>query len=414
MALSVESPVGGFVLRVMVPLGAGFFLSNFYRSLNAVLSPYLIADLHLSARELGLLTSVYFFTSAIFQAPLGLLMDRYGPRLVQGTLMVLATLGILMFALSSNLWVMIAGRAIMGIGAAGALMTAFQAIVLWSPPPRWPALNGWIMAAGGLGSLVATAPAELVLHVTSWHGLMLIAAAASLATAIAILILTPERAEPGRSTVREQIAGLLSIYRDRLFWRLAPLAMTFTGCNFAFVGLWAGPWLKDVGGYGPDGIAVSLLFVTTLQTSAYVVSGKIAAALARRGVRLTQVIGGMMALSMLLQLPLLLPSTGGAWVVLFAIGAFSGATALAYPVLNGHFPPELSGRVSTALNLFVFVGAFVLQYAVGAIIDLFAPVAPGTYPAIAYEVAFGVMILVEFLSWLRLLVPARQAPAPEA
>ena len=280
---STESIAGSLVLRVMVPLGAGFFLSNFYRSLNAILSPYLIADLHLSARELGLLTSVYFFTSAIFQAPLGLLMDRYGPRLVQGTLMVLATLGILMFALSSNLWVMIAGRAIMGIGAAGALMTAFQAIVLWSPPTRWPALNGWIMAAGGLGSLVATAPAELVLHVMSWHGLMVIAAAASLVTAIAIFVLTPERAEPGRSSVAEQIAGLLSIYRDRLFWRLAPVAMTFTGCNFAFAGLWAGPWLKDVGGYGPDGIAVSLLFLTTLQTIAYVVSGKIAAALARRG-----------------------------------------------------------------------------------------------------------------------------------
>ncbi len=357
MTAATESIAGSLVLRVMVPLGAGFFLSNLFRSLNAVISPYLIADLHLSAQALGLLVSMYFFTSAVFQAPLGLLMDRYGPRRVQGTLMVVATVGILMFGLSSNFAVMLAGRAIMGIGAAGALMTAFQAIVLWSAPLRWPSLNGWIMAAGGMGSLVATVPAALVLHLTSWRGLMLITAVASLAVGATIFALTPERTDaPRPGTVREQVAGLLSIYRDRLFWRLAPFSAAMAGCNFAFAGLWAGPWLKDVGGFGPDGIAVSLLFQTALVTVAYVVSGKVAAALMRRGVRLTRVIGAMMLLSMLMQLPLLLPSTAGRWVVMFAMGAFGGATALAYPVLNGHFPVRLSGRVSTALNLFVFVG----------------------------------------------------------
>src|ERR1700733_8347380 len=163
----------GLVARVLVPLGAAFLLSNFFRSLNAVLSPYLIADLHLTARSLGLITSVYFFTSAVFQAPLGLFMDRYGPRRVQGALMLLATAGVIVFALGRDPIVLILGRAIMGIGAAGALMTCFQAVVLWFPPARWPVLNGWVMAAGGLGGLMASVPAELVLHVTDWHGLML-------------------------------------------------------------------------------------------------------------------------------------------------------------------------------------------------------------------------------------------------
>ena len=77
-------------------------------------------------------------------------------------------------------------------------------------------------------------------------------------------------------------------------------------------------------------------------------------------------------------------------------------------MLNGHFGPALSGRVSTAMNLFVFVGAFFVQYAVGAVIDLFPQVAPGTYPAIAYQTAFGAMLALELLSWLWFLLPARK------
>jgi hypothetical protein len=100
-------------------------------------------------------------------------------------------------------------------------------------------------------------------------------------------------------------------------------------------------------------------------------------------------------------------------VVMGAIGAFSGLAALAYPVLNGHFPAGMSGRVNTAVNLFSFCGAFALQYAVGLIIDLFPQVAPGRYPAVAYQTAFGAMLLVEFLTWLWFLVPVHASRAAE-
>jgi MFS family permease len=405
----------GLVARVLVPLGAAFLLSNFFRSLNAVLSPYLIADLHLTARSLGLITSVYFFTSAVFQAPLGLFMDRYGPRRVQGALMLLATVGVVMFALGHDSGVLILGRAIMGIGAAGALMTCFQAVVLWFPPARWPVLNGWVMAAGGLGGLTASLPAELVLHVTDWHGLMLGAAVVTLLVAVAIYAIVPERRRDGPTEgFGAQARGLGQIYGDRLFWRLAPMLATVAGANLAFGGLWAGPWLKDVAGLTPDGIAVNLLFFTTLITVGFAVSGTIAGWLLRRGVTFLQMIGFGFLVSLLAQTPLLLPTGGGRWVVMGAIGTFSGLSALAYPVLNGHFPPTMSGRVNTAVNLFFFCGAFALQYAVGAVIDLFPQVAPGRYPVAAYQTAFGAMLVVEFISWLWFLVPARapRAAAP--
>jgi MFS family permease len=405
----------GLVVRVLLPLAAGFFISNYYRAVNAILSPYLIGELDLSARSLGLITSVYFFTSAVFQAPLGLLMDRFGPRRVQGWLMLVAAMGVLLFALSRDIAVMMAGRAMMGMGAAAALMTCFQAVVLWFPRAQWPVLNGWIMAAGGLGGLAASMPTALLLHLTDWHGLMAMVAGASVLVAIAIFTVVPERVRdtppPG---IGEQLRGLAMIYRDRLFWRLAPVLAAASGSNLAFGGLWAGPWLKDVAGLDPDGIGMTLLLFTALITLGFIVSGNVAGWLGRRGFSLTQMIGCSFILSLALQTPLLWSTGAGRWLVMCGIGTFSGIAALAYPLLNAHFPPGMSGRVNTAVNLFFFCGAFAMQYMVGAIVDLFPQVAPGRYPPAAYETAFGVMLAVELVSWLWFLVPVRaRAAAPE-
>lgn len=410
MTTAIEGAQGSLVLRALVPLAAGFLLSNFYRSLNAVLSPYLIHDLALSARSLGLLTSVYFFTSAAFQAPFGLLMDRYGPRRVQGTLMAVAALGLVTFGLGPDEATLVTGRALMGIGASVALMTSFQAVVLWFPPPRWPSLNGWVMAAGGFGSLMASVPAALLLHLTNWRGLMLMTAAVTLAGSVAVFMIVPEREMPSRRTgIGEQLWGYVTIFRDRHFLRLAPVLAALSGSNLAFSGLWAGPWLKDVGGRSADGIAAALLVLTGLSIVGFLCTGNLAALLTRRGIKITHLIGAMMLVSIVLQLPLLLPSVAGQWVVMVALGAFSGAGVLVYPVLNAHFPPGTAGRVSTAVNLFFFVGAFVIQYLMGAIIDLFPQVAPGSYPPVAYQTAFGAMLLIQFASWVWFLIPAKPA-----
>src|SRR5262249_4474509 len=143
------------------------------RTVNAVLAPHLIAELSLNAAQLGLLISVYFLVSSLFQAPLGLLMDRYGPRRVQATLIIIGGLGPLTFSLAQSWPLRLLGRAVMGIGAAGGLMTAIQAVTLWFPMPRWPVFNGLVMSLGGLGTLAATLPTQFLLDLIDWHQLLI-------------------------------------------------------------------------------------------------------------------------------------------------------------------------------------------------------------------------------------------------
>ena len=69
-----------------------------FRAVNAVLGPTLAQEFGLNATELGFLTGVYFFSFGLFQIPLGLLLDRFGPRRVNGALLVLAAGGGVAFA----------------------------------------------------------------------------------------------------------------------------------------------------------------------------------------------------------------------------------------------------------------------------------------------------------------------------
>ncbi|MCU0591134.1 MAG: MFS transporter, partial [Desulfobacterales bacterium] len=67
-------------LRVLIPFALAYFLSYLFRVVNAVIAPNLAADLQIGPADLGLLTSAYFVSFAAFQLPLGVLLDRFGPR----------------------------------------------------------------------------------------------------------------------------------------------------------------------------------------------------------------------------------------------------------------------------------------------------------------------------------------------
>ena len=165
------------LFRVFVPFALGYFLSYLYRVVNAVIAPDLVRDVGLDANHLGLLTSAYFLTFAAFQLPLGILLDRLGPRRTEAALLLIAAAGAFVFASAESAAGLIAGRALIGLGVSACLMAAFKAFVVWFPSQRLPLVNGCQMAAGGLGALAATAPVEAALAFTDWRGVFLVSAA---------------------------------------------------------------------------------------------------------------------------------------------------------------------------------------------------------------------------------------------
>ncbi len=159
------------MLRVFLPFAFGYFLSYLFRVVNAVIAPDLVSDLSIDLSQLGLLTSTYFIAFASSQLPLGIFLDRFGPRAVESFLLIFADIGALIFASSHSFTGVIIGRAFIGFGVSACLMAAFKSYVIWFPEKLWPLINGFQMAAGGLGALSATTPVEWMLSVTDWRGL---------------------------------------------------------------------------------------------------------------------------------------------------------------------------------------------------------------------------------------------------
>src|SRR5512147_3135029 len=112
------------VLRALLPFALGYFMSYLFRAVNQVIAPDLIAEFDLSPGELGRLTSAYLLGFVLFQLPLGILLDRFGPRSVQAGLLSVSAAGATLFALASDPWSLTLARGILGLGLCGCLMSA--------------------------------------------------------------------------------------------------------------------------------------------------------------------------------------------------------------------------------------------------------------------------------------------------
>lgn len=399
---AVTSPAPlGLIVQALLPFGFAYFLSYLFRAINAVVAPELVSELRLSASDLGLLTAAYLFSFALFQIPLGILLDRYGPRRVQSVLVAVAALGALLFAYGTNAVTLAAARALIGIGVAGGLMASFKAVVLWVPEPRRALANSLVMSLGAVGLLISTSPMQWIIAQIGWRMAFTLLAAVTLLSALLISLVVPERASaPATGTLGEQTRAVARIMSDRAFMALAPLLALTAGSHIAIQTLWAAPWFADVGGYDRAGTAHMLFLMAAAFFAGILVSGAIADWFLRRGVDSLTVMMGFLAVFIASQILIVidwLPLRTPAWIVF----GLAGQTAiLAYPWLSSYFGTALSGRANTAMNMLIFSAAFAIQSAIGAIIDLFPRSAGGSYPVIAYQVSFGVFIALQAIAFL--------------
>lgn len=386
-------------LRIFIPFALGYFLSYLYRTVNAVMAPDLVRDLALDPGSLGLLTAAYFLAFAAAQLPLGMLLDRYGPRRVESSLLLFAAAGAMLFARATTIGELMLGRALIGFGVSACLMAAFKAFSEWFPPGKLPFTNGIQMVSGGFGALAATTPVELALQLTDWRGVFLTLAGVTLVSAAAILTVVPEKGS-GRDSgesLREQLAGIGVVFSSRDFWHITPWAVTSQAAYLALLGLWAGPWLRDVGGSDRLTVANTLMGVALAMIAGYLVSGAAATRLGSRGIPTAQVaVVGMVAFLGVQLLLVMQPAGLGA--PLWLLFGFCGSTCiLPYAALTQQFPPHLAGRVNTGLNLLVFLAAFAAQWGVGVIIGQWPGTADGGYNPTSYRWGFTLLVALQIL-----------------
>jgi len=409
---SERGPAGASAAAVLALVGTLallYMVGQFLRNSIGVIAPELAHELDLSAAETGLLSSIFFFAFAVMQLPLGIALDRYGPRhcMLAGSAIVL--MGCAVFALATSLAGLIAGRILLGIGSSCSLMAPLALYARRFPADRFATLAGIQIGLGTLGAVLATAPLAFATAAIGWRMAFVWVGGAMLAVAVAIALLvddgTPAAIPRERETVRQSLAGIGAAVRTPALGRLF-LMHVATYSSFVYIaGLWGGPYLTHVYGYGLKARGDFLLVAALAQVLGLLLWGT--AVRAFGGHKRPVMLGAAITIAALAFPALAGPLSPASLVVWLAV---FGAGAAYTPVLIAHgkslFEPHLVGRGITLLNIGTTGGVFLTQTVSGAVIDLF-PAKGGAYPLIAYQVAFGLQ------ATLLLVACAIYLPAPD-
>jgi len=390
------------IIRMAPVLGIAFILAHFLRSSPAVIAPDLRAELALTPGQLSSLPAAIFLGAALMQLPVGVLLDRFGPRRTIAGFIVVAAIGTLVFATAHSVVGLATALFLIGCGAAPIFMGVIVLLSRWVPRDRLATATAISIAVGGGGMLLSASPFAASAELFGWRQTLLVVGIAAFGIAAALLLVVRDRPAdapmpPGGETLFETILGLRLVLGDRRVYSFATVTAVSVGSLVTVRNLWIGPYLNDV--FGLDTVARGHVILIVSMT--WIFSALLYGPLdrwfdTRRGV----VSVGLLVFAAATAL-LALNSSESVLVVTILLSAFALASAMASPIFahaRSLFPDHYAGRVFTAINVCTWSGVFLIQMGTGAILDAFPVDELGRSPAIAYRTMFGALAVALLLA----------------
>ena len=391
------------IIFVFVPFMVAYLLSELYRNINGIVGPIIKIELGLSIEYLGLMTSLFLAAVAGVQVFTGLWLDKYGPRKTVAALLLVGALGAFIFSTATHVGLLL-GRFLIGIGMAGCWTAAFMVNSRWMPAERLVLANGAIIGFAGFGALLSTLPTQLLLNHISWNAMFLGLAFITAAVAILIFIVVPNHPDdsahhPDANFIR-QLRGFAAVLANPVFIRVAPISALGQGVWISYQGLWAGVWLREANQMAAIPAAQVLLFLAISVIAGNLFLGAIADILERHGVPVVRTMIFLYFVFIGTQIAIVL-NFGIAPFFLWSLFGLTVASSLfVYALVARAVSADLVGRAMSLLNLLATLCAFVMQYSVGVIIELWQANPNGDYPLIAHQTAFGAIIFCQVSAFL--------------
>ncbi|WP_191085224.1 MFS transporter [Roseococcus microcysteis] len=369
--------------RLGVALAGMTVVSQFHRAAVGVVAPELAADLGMGPGALGAANTAFFGALLLAQIPVGVALDRMGPRRLVLALTALAVPAALLQALAQDGGQFLAARFLLGLGCAASFMSVVVLAGRWHRGPAMTGAVARIFAWSQLGILAAGAPLAVVSGVIGWRGAY--GASAGLTLMLGLLWWrfaaddppgTAPRLAP-RETLAEVLAGQFQVWATPGLPRILALHMVGYGVMATLLALWAGPYLNDVHGLDPAARGAVLLAMGLA-----VPAGQLALPLIERRLGRERTVLAMAGVALVALLALAWPGLA-LWP---AAGLLVGVCFFsAYPILlvtqgRGLFPEHRVGRGVTTVNLAQVLGSALLPVLVGVALDGFG-LTPAGYRA---------------------------------
>ena len=250
-------------ITVFVVFAYGYFLSCLLRAITATLSPVLTSEFNLLAADLGLLAGGYFLGFASMQIPLGYLLDKFGPKKIVSSFLLIAFIGTVSFALAQNFSGLLISRILIGVGVSACLMAPLTGYRIWFAENQQQRANSWMLMIASLGFLSSTLPIQLLLPAFGWRWIFGGIAALILISIFLMLAFIPKWDHQKNESLDNQTSkgSLADVWKNKFFISVIPMGLFNYGGLMAIQTLWAGPWMVRVAGYTPIESATGLFWI---------------------------------------------------------------------------------------------------------------------------------------------------------
>ena len=380
---------------------AHFFLSQFYRTSNAVIAPELIRDLFLNTEELGLLSASFFYGFALTQIPISVLLDKVGPRWLMTFLSLMGVVGAILFSIADSLGFGLIGRVLLGIGMACNLMGTFKLLTEWFEPLVFATLTGLVASIGTLGNMVAATPLVMLVEQFGWRLSFQLIAGINLMLTLTLFVVVRDRpARPAIHTangapaisLRQAFSNLGLLFKNKDYWIISLATLIRYGTFAAFQALWAGPFLIEVMGYS----AIRTGNLILLMNVGLIIGSPLWGALSDRVFKTRK---GLVVLCLLMMALISMVLTTfsaetGPFIIsliFFLFGLAASGGMLMYPHIKDLMPHEMSGAAMTGINFFNMLGPAVFLQGLGTLMQHLHPDA-SRGPA-AFDASFLVYVV---------------------
>ncbi|MEO1190697.1 MAG: MFS transporter [Pseudomonadota bacterium] len=371
-----ETAVPAWLPWLVWGLGCLFFLYGFFQRLApSVMHDHLMAEFDLTGATVGNLSAFYFYTYATLQVPVGLMVDRFGPRRLLAAGALICSLSTLLFAWSTDATLAHAARAFVGFGAGFSFVCTVTLAARWLPAGRFAQTTGLLMMAGMIGGFLGQAPLAALVEEVGWRPALGASGVVGLALALAIWLVVRDQppgapqSKGGALTPLSLLTSLGHVLSRRQNLVTAFISAAMTAPMLSFAGFWGVAWLMQTKGYDRPGASA----VTSLLLLGWAVGSPLAGWLSDRLGRRRIVIqaGGLIALvalTAILYLPEL-PSVA-LWVLFVVTGAACGCMSVAFALVRGYNPINETGAAFGFVNGAVTATGAVFQPLIGLLLDL--------------------------------------------
>lgn len=377
-----------------------YFLAVFHRSSLAVAGLAASERFGISAAQLSTFVMLQLVVYAGMQIPVGLLLDRFGPRRILTIGVLVLTAAQVTFALADTFAVALAARVFVGLGDAMTFVCVLRLVITWFPSRRIPLVTQLTGVLGQMGALVAAAPMTWALRELGWTTTYLSAASLGIVLLAALLLVVHD--EPGSprvlgaplswTTVRSSLAASWRHPGTRLgFW--VHFTTQFSATTLGL--LWGYPFFVRGEGRTP---AEAGALLTILVLAVMVAGPTLAWAITRDPWQRSSIVLGIVwAVVAVWTVVLAWPGDAPAWllvVLVVVVGVGGPASMIGFDLGRSFNPPNRLGAATGIINQGGFVASLLLVVAIGLVLDWRTPGASTAYSAESFRWAMSVQYVL--------------------